>query len=137
VLVRRGTGTLATVLGTCVAVCLYDEAARVAGMNHFVLARAPEGAAAPLRFGGPAMDALLARVCAEGAQPSRLVAKVFGGMVSGWSGTAASIGEQNAEVARAWLSAHGIPVVATDVGGPGARKLYLHAHDGLAWVRTL
>lgn len=33
---------MSTVLGSCVATCLYDPVARIGGMNHFLLAEPPE-----------------------------------------------------------------------------------------------
>jgi chemotaxis protein CheD len=39
-----------TVLGSCVATCLYDPEAHVGGMNHFLLAEPPPG------YGGTSLD---------------------------------------------------------------------------------
>src|SRR6478609_9217290 len=33
----KGEGSIATVLGSCVSTCLWDSAARIGGMNHFML----------------------------------------------------------------------------------------------------
>ena len=58
------TGTvLTTVLGSCVAACLIDVEAGVAGMNHFMLPddaeSAPRSAHESMRYGACAMNVLI------------------------------------------------------------------------------
>ena len=54
---------LSTVLGSCVAACLHDAQAGVAGMNHFMLPddaeEQPRTHADAMRYGEYAMDVLL------------------------------------------------------------------------------
>lgn len=53
---------LATLLGSCISVCMYDPLARVGGMNHFLLPGegCNEGANnAMFLFGTTAMDSLI------------------------------------------------------------------------------
>jgi chemotaxis receptor (MCP) glutamine deamidase CheD len=60
-----------TVLGSCVAACLYDPVTGVGGMNHFLL---PYGDAAqdPGRYGEHAMDLLIGALQRLGAPRGRL-----------------------------------------------------------------
>ena len=72
---------ITTLLGSCVAVCLWDARPGVGGMNHFML---PEGSAhgptdEATRFGVHAMDRLVGEMVKLGGVPTRFVAKVFGG----------------------------------------------------------
>jgi len=124
-----------TILGSCVAVCLFDNEAEVGGVNHFLL---PHGAPASPRFADQATTLLLQRVLALGAEPSRLRAKLFGGAcVLEVLRASSALGARNVEVARERLSAEGIPVVAEDVGGDLGRKLIFEVQTGSAWVRAI
>jgi chemotaxis protein CheD len=130
--------TVATVLGSCVSVCLYDPEAAVGGLNHYLL---PHDAARErsCRFGPPAIDALLAAVLAHGARRERLRAKVFGGaaVMGAPRPGRPHLGHENVRVALARLGELGVPVVDGDVGGTRGRKLLFHTDDGSAWVRLL
>lgn len=127
-----------TILGTCVAVGLWDAQARVGGLNHYLLPSDPSGTAGP-RVGASAIVTLHEWVLRLGAAPERLRAKVFGGTQSafGFERGGRDLGAQNAAIAFEWLAARGIPVVASDVGGARARKLLFQTADGLSWVKYL
>jgi chemotaxis protein CheD len=124
-----------TILGSCVAVCLFDVTARVGGMNHYLL---PSGSPASGRFGESAIDLLLQRLTQLGADRRRLKAKVFGGAcVLEAFRDAPSLGARNVEVAQARLAAEGIPVTGIDVGGERGRKVVFDIRTGSAWVRPI
>jgi chemotaxis protein CheD len=129
---------VSAVLGSCVAVCLFDAASGVGGMSHYLLPRGARSASAA-RFGEVAVAQLLEKVVAKGAVKSQLCAKVFGGawMNSGLRPTALHLGRQNVELAHEVLSAEGILVVGEDTGGERARRLVFHTDDGSALVETL
>jgi len=125
-----------TILGSCVAVCLWDPQARVGGVNHFLL---PSGTPASPRFGDAAMAELIASVLELGARRARLMAKVFGGacVLEAFRGESASLGLRNVEAAHEWLRGAGIPVVSQDVGGHRGRKVVFRIRTGGAWVRAI
>jgi chemotaxis protein CheD len=127
---------VSTVLGSCVAICLYDEQAGVGGLNHFVL---PDVSTADpsTRYAGPAFRELLTRLHDLGARPARLQAKVFGGSDTLGFSAETTIGARNVESARALLALAGIPIVGEDVGGAVGRKLLFDTSGGAAWVRKL
>lgn len=130
---------LTTILGSCVAVCLWDEGAGVGGMNHFLLPHwVGDGLASP-RFGNIAVGSLIEQVLAMGGQPNRLQAKVFGGacVLAGAAEEGEHLGQRNVEVALKILGREGIDVLARDVGGRRARKLIFHTDNGSAWVKRL
>lgn len=68
-----------TLPGSCIAVCLYDPAHGVGGMNHFMLPQSGEGRDSPGRFGKQSMDAMTEELLRQGAVFSALRAKIFGG----------------------------------------------------------
>ena len=71
-----------TLLGSCVAACLFDPESRVGGMNHFMLPDGVGGGADSARFGVHAMELLIDAILARGGDRSRLQAKIFGGSAS-------------------------------------------------------
>jgi chemotaxis protein CheD len=128
-----------TVLGSCVAVCLWDPSTGVGGINHFQLPQwSGKGPRTP-RFASVAIQALLDRLLALGARRSEIRAKVFGGacVTAGSLGHRKSLGEQNVEHALVYLRECSLPVAATATGGPRGRKLVFHTSDGSAWVKEL
>lgn len=135
--VARAT-TITTILGSCVAVCLWDAARGTGGMNHFLL---PRGAASPEaggRFGETAVPQLIERLIETGARPGQLAAKIFGGACI----TAAlqrqdHLGLKNVEMAVQILEQSGIAIVAVDVGGTRGRKVLFHTGDGTVLVKYL
>lgn len=125
-----------TILGSCVAVCLWDAERGVGGVNHFLL---PDGVPPSARFGGSAVSLLLESVLDLGAARSRLRAKVFGGasVLEAFRTRSQPLGARNVEAARERLRDADIPVVGEDVGGDLGRKLVFEIQTGLAWIRVI
>jgi chemotaxis protein CheD len=135
--VSREPCRVTTVLGSCVAVGLWDPSSGVGGVNHFLLPQGSDTA----RFGNVAVRMLIREVVAAGGRRRLLQAKVFGGacVLRAFKGvgTGTHLGQKNVEVARQILIDEGIPVAAEDVEGDRGRKLIFQTHDGAAWVRSL
>jgi len=130
---------IATLLGSCVAVCLWDPVLRIGGMNHFMLPRKlrehPAADIDILLGGDVAMQALLHGMLARGAQRSRLEAKAFGGGTVVATLAHTSIGRRNVEFARESLARENVPLVASDVLGQWSRKLVFDPTSGKAFCR--
>lgn len=131
------TRPIATLLGSCVAVCFYDPKLKLAGMNHFLL---PSRASKQLTDedvvlnGDYAMEVLRNAMYAKGASPNRMVAKAFGGGTI-VSSIQMAIGERNADFAMEWLEREHIPLVASDFGGAWSRKVIIDPATGDAFCR--
>jgi chemotaxis protein CheD len=131
---------ISTILGSCVAVCLWDEERGVGGMNHFLLPSGTRGThPAAQRFGDVAVPRLIEKVLEVGGRRDGLRAKVFGGacVLAAFRGRQPHLGTRNVEVAFGILKAEGIPILAEDVGGSRGRKLVFSTWDGDAWVKEL
>ena len=137
----RGAGSIATVLGSCVATCLWDPVERIGGMNHFMLPGKAEAAASPMavsaRFGVYAMEVLINRMVHLGADRRRLVAKVFGGarVLQGFD--TLDVGALNSRFVLAFLREEDIPVRAQDLLGDSPRKLHFFPDTGKVQLRRL
>ena len=132
---------LSTLLGSCVAVCLFDPALKIGGINHFMLpemGRSKYGDVDSLLSGNFAMEALLNALLGRGARKARLQAKAFGGgtIIDSDAG-APNIGMRNASFAKEWLSREGIPLLSSDFLGPWSRKIIFLPFNGEAFCKRL
>jgi len=127
---------LHTLLGSCVAVCLYDPMARIGGMNHILLPGGCKDCIGP-RFGVHAMELLINRLMGLGVDRRRLIAKAFGGanVLGGMQQT--PIGDNNARFVRDFLATERIPLVAERLGGDQAVHVYFEAGSGKATVHSV
>src|SRR5690554_372550 len=85
-----------TILGSCVAICLWDPVTKIGGINHYMLPTWNGNDLASPKYGNIAIDKLLERMIFLGAKRENLKAKIFGGaelLESGANGTL--IGERN------------------------------------------
>ncbi len=128
-----------TVLGSCVAVCLWDRRLRIGGANHFLLPYLADGASASPRYGNVAIERLIGDLEHLGSRTEDLASKVFGGasVLEAFRDERAHLGTKNVDLARRILGAHAIPIVAEDVMGVRGRKLVFHTDSGIALVRLL
>ena len=131
--------TLVTVLGSCVAVCLWSAERRIGGINHYLVPRSRPSDHNYLG-GDRAIQSLieqmlgqLRRTSSVRAHPRMLIAKVFGGAHSGqygWNG-----GAENILTAWSALRKAGIPIVAADVGGADSRRISFNVATGQVQVQ--
>lgn len=130
---------IATLLGSCVAVCLFDPKLRLGGMNHFLLPSKTSSSSDDTDIilnGDYAMEVLVNGLFSKGANKSRLVAKAFGGGTI-VSSIRMAIGERNSQFAHDWLEREGIPLVASDFSGPWSRKVVFVPQTGDAFCRRI
>jgi len=125
-----------TLLGSCVAVCMYDPVLRAGGMNHILLPRCLKGDKSP-RCGVHAMELLINEVMKLGGDRRRFIAKAFGGgnVLPGIQ--MLQIGDENAEFVREFLATERIPLVAERLGGDHAVHLYFQTDTGRASVHSV
>ncbi|WP_299551174.1 chemotaxis protein CheD [uncultured Tateyamaria sp.] len=125
---------ISTLLGSCVACCLWDSVVHVGGMNHMLLATSGSGDTRSALSGINAMEVLINDLIKLGAVRSRMRAKVFGGaqMMSGFS----DIGAKNATFTLSYLAQEGIPVMTQSLGGYRARNLRFWPGTGRAMLKV-
>lgn len=130
-----GARAITTILGSCVACCLYDERAQVGGMNHFLLPDGTGSAIQAASFGVNAMELLINEMIKLGARREELKAKVFGGarMIAGLS----DVGQKNAAFSVDFLTREGIPCINKSLGGVQARRIEFWPDNGRARQRLL
>jgi len=127
-------------LGSCIALAIYDPAARVGGLLHFMLpesALSPEKAQAnPAMFCDTGVPRLFHAAYELGAQKSRLQVKVAGGaMLLDENGTF-NIGKRNYLALRKLLWKNGVLIDAEDVGGSISRTVSVNLATGAVTVKS-
>lgn len=130
---------ISTIVGSGVAVCLWDSVHKIGGANHFLLPEGPQEGENAARYGNIANPALLEKVLNLGGERNNLEAKIFGGSVSGISFgvDGERLGERNAQAAENFLRMNGIRIVHNEIGGTHGRKLVFQTDDGKAWSEQL
>ena len=112
---------LSTILGSCVAACIWDPIAKVGGMNHFLLPGEIGTQSTSMRYGVNAMELLVNGLLKHGGDRTRFKVKLYGGakMFEG----RASIGEKNIQFARWYVQSEGFSLAEEDLGGDRGRKI--------------
>ena len=124
-----------TVLGSCIAACIWDPRVKVGGMNHFML---PEGAGDTSgRYGSYAMELLINEMIKLGARRESMQAKVFGGGQVMHSFTTMNVGERNTAFVLDYLQTERIAVISKDVLDIHPRKVCYFPASGKAMVKRL
>ena len=120
---------IATLLGSCVAACVWDSQRKIGGLNHFMLPASPPEVrnlgdkTKSLRYGLYAMEVLINDLLAMGAKREHLSAKVFGGANITGALNNQHIGMRNADFVMDFLLKDKIKVLAADLGGPHSRRI--------------
>lgn len=129
--VAREPYLINTILGSCVAVCLYDPLEQTGGMAHYMLPLwNGEGLASP-KYGNIAIEKLVEKMKNNGSRQYNIKAKIFGGgEVIEVQSTSFNIGKRNIKMAYDLLEDYKIPVIASSTGGKLGRKLIFNTYTG-------
>lgn len=138
---------ISTLLGSCVAACLYDPINRVMAMNHFLLSNnrfKKEGSIITTeagRYGIHAMELIVNGMLKFGAKKQNIKAKAFGGgnvlYQSMKSDNSFNIGEINSRFIVEFLENEKIPLVSSDLGGVSGRVILFFGSDYSVYVRKI
>ncbi len=145
--VSRSDVTIHTLLGSCVAACLYDPVNRIIGMNHFMLSNRRYAKNLPTcmseagRYGIHAMELIINEMLKLGARRANIKAKAFGGgsinLGSESRDNFFCVGDVNSRFIREFLKNDGIPLVAEDLGGEQARVIHFLQEDFSVHVKRI
>jgi chemotaxis protein CheD len=135
-----GAGTrIRTLLGSCVAITLWNPQRRVGAMCHIMLPQRGSAAAtsgADGRYADEAVTLMLRDIKRAGCRPSEFEAKLFGGgSMMNATGNGTLLPERNIETARQLIHQMRWPLVAEHTGGRGHRQLCFEIDTGDVWVR--
>jgi chemotaxis protein CheD len=128
-----------TVVGSCVAICLWDPSTGVGGINHYLLPRCPDPSQSSGRFGDTAFQILVDRLVELGAARRSLQARLVGGacLISAFRDRDSHLGRQNVDLGLMLLRDAGIRLVQQETGGGQGRKIVFCTADGNAVIQIL
>ena len=121
---------ITTILGSCIAVCLWDKKLKFGGMNHYMLPFWNGLGLASPKYGNIAIEKLIERMLFNGSKKENLIAKVFGGgeIIANQS-ELFNIGKRNIEISKIILAEKNIPIVGSSVGGILGRKIWFNTEN--------
>lgn len=116
-----------TDLGSCVAICLWDSALKIGGMNHYLLPTDAQTAASELITG----------MLQKGAAVWSMQGAIIGGGQLDFSMDHFRIGDNNVDAAETVLMENRIPLVYKRVGGAISRSVEMDVAFGLIKVSEI
>lgn len=123
-------------LGSCVAICLYDEVKKKGCVIHILLPYG-EDHTKPFFYANLGIAKALERCVKFGMRKERMWAKLVGGAcVFSNVNESSSIGMRNVIESRKWLNFFKIPIIAEDTGGTSGRNLLFDLVTGEIEVFT-
>jgi chemotaxis protein CheD len=134
---------VAYALGSCIGIALYDRSTGLGGLAHIML---PDsrisrclGVEERKKYADTAIGDMLAELKRQGADSSKMSAKVAGGadmFKSGGPALMNSIGARNAIAVENELARLGIPVIARDVGEDYGRTVRFDLASGNVTIQA-
>lgn len=138
-IVTREAQIVITVLGSCVAVTMFDRSSRLAAICHAMLAephstaRLTDDDPTRFRYMTEVLPAMLGAFRRAGILPQTIEVKVFGGGNVIGEGRATDpnwIGGANVTTARRMLEDAGLVVIAENTGGRCGSKILFNTETG-------
>ncbi len=120
-----------TILGSCVAACIFDSQKKIGGLNHFMLPSAPDPSdltSRSNRYGSFAMEKLINELLKMGCRCENFEVKLFGG--SNMIKSSAKIGDINIDFIHHYVSQESLRVISEDLGGMHARRIIFSPTSG-------
>jgi chemotaxis protein CheD len=126
-------------LGSCIGVAIYDPAAMVGGLLHYMLPDSqldPQKAQKkPFMFADTGIPLLFKEAYRYGASKGRIIVKVAGGSQILDDSGFFNIGKRNYMALRKILWKNNVLIKAEDVGGQVSRTVRLDMSTGKVWVK--
>ena len=138
-MVSKQPHLISTLLGSCVAVCLYHPQHHFGGINHYML---PTSANKERngKYGDYAINLLLQFMERACGSLSGVEAMIFGGanvIGSISTGSGPTIGGRNIALAQELMKKNGIKVTKEQVGGTAGLKIFYQNWDNQVRVETM
>ncbi len=140
--ITRGEGVLVTfALGSCVGICLYNAATKLAALGHIMLPESQDKSTETQinKYADTCIPAMVKKMQAFGCNPANLTAKIAGGAkMFSFAGdnNFGNIGNRNVKAVKEALQKCGVRLIAEDTGADYGRTVYFYAADGHVEVKS-
>lgn len=140
--VMEEQGILKTVVGSCIALCIWDKVKKIGGMVHIMMPRSKNGAPVSKgKYADTAVHALYEELITKDCRKHHLVASLIGGASVFGNKLAVNgkktIGVENYETAIEHIRQYRIPVQKVEVGGTLGRRVVFDCKRGHITVTML
>ena len=134
-----------TVLGSCIAICIYDRMLKIGGMchyklpgNHVKVGNITEN----YNYALSAIPALLKKLKEAGSSKDDIEAKIVGGANIALNGETSEegimiVGSENVKMAYSLLNRYKIRIVAEKTGGATGKQVRFYSDSGQIQVKNL
>lgn len=127
---------ISTVLGSCVAVCLYDKIGMIGTMNHYLLPLWNGNGLQSPKFGNISIPKMIESMVSKGSLIQNVEAKIFGGAnINITTNEEMMIGKRNVMTAKEILAEYKIRIVAEDTGGNQGRRIMMRSDIGKIYLK--
>jgi len=127
---------IVTVLGSCVAVCLYDRVEQIGAMNHYLVPLWNNNGLQSPKYGNVSIPKLIETVQHIGCNLANIEAKVFGGAnINVTNLEHMMIGKKNILIAKEILKEYNIRITAEDTGGNAGRRIMMRSDTGKVMMK--
>jgi len=127
-----------TVLGSCVAVTMWNPRLRIGCICHAILPLSQGHGSEPLKYVDSSIQSMLHLLARHSSRRPELEVKVFGGAsIRRLAPNHRSVGRQNVDVALALLRDEGFTLRTSDTGGTAGRKLIFYTATGEVFVKRI
>lgn len=132
---------IATVVSSCVVVCLHDPIKRLGGMGHFIVPGSigTEGIVADTiaAHGIASMEHLIGEIVKLGGDRRSCRATLFGAAGPGRGEANMDVLQSNIRFLHEYFSIERIAVAKQDLGGTARRKIFFHPENGSLYRKFL
>ena len=130
---------VSTILGSCIAVCLYDKVQQIGGMNHYLVPLWNGNGLQSPKYGNVAIHRLVEAMLNIGCSLNHMEAKIFGGanVIDTVNNENMMVGRKNIVIAKEILSEYKIPITGQDVGGTRGRRIMLVSDTGKVMMKYI
>lgn len=132
-----------TVLGSCVAITMWQPQQRIGGMCHYMLPARQRGSMSRLdgRYADEAILLMLKEVSRHKTDPYSYEVKLFGGgnmfarAATGVAARRLNVADRNVIAGQELLRRYGFHIAAEHLGGKGHRNIIFEISTGDVWMR--
>jgi chemotaxis protein CheD len=131
---------VSTILGSCIAVTMFNERLERGAICHALLPRNPAAdGQGILRYVDSSIRYMLERFRDMGVHKGELEVKLLGGadVIERVNDMALSVGQQNIQTALEIMKKEEIIPLSIDVGGAQGRKIHFETHTGKVLLERL